>query len=59
MWGVLGCGATHTTLRGGRYANRPEVQLVFGCYTIGKERLFMEVARQLDEKVCVVVDGAV
>lgn len=36
-----------------QYARRRDVQLVFGCYTIGKERLFMEVASQLDEKVCV------
>lgn len=36
-----------------RYANRPDVLLLFGCYTIGKERLFMEVAAQLNERVCV------
>ena len=32
--------------------NDARTLFLFGSYTIGKERLFLEVARQLDKKVC-------
>ena len=35
------------------FAERPDTQLLFGSYTIGKERLFLSVARALGERVCV------
>ncbi|KAK1936571.1 DNA cross-link repair protein SNM1 [Phytophthora citrophthora] len=37
----------------GKHLNQEKVLFLFGSYTIGKERLFMEVARKFQMKVCV------
>lgn len=36
-----------------KHAKDPQCLLLFGCYSIGKERVFMDVARALGERVYV------
>ncbi|KAG7398287.1 hypothetical protein PHYBOEH_011371 [Phytophthora boehmeriae] len=38
-----------------KHFNQEKVLFLFGSYTIGKERLFMEIARKFQRKVCVSV----
>lgn len=38
--------------------NEKKTLFLFGSYTIGKEKLFLEVARSLKQKVCTAADEA-
>ncbi|RLN60447.1 hypothetical protein BBP00_00005974 [Phytophthora kernoviae] len=43
----------HALILMDKHFNQEKVLFLFGSYTIGKERLFMEIARKFQKKVCI------